>query len=102
MPKNNPKSHKIQNRKKNGKSGIRALMPVNYDIILANKTGLSATRIRQIVALEDVKHKCWPDILSLAEETKQLINENISRTNALKLNDSIYVHKGYSKKHNLV
>jgi hypothetical protein len=49
---------------------IRELMPDNYTVELARRTGCkNVSNLSQIVRLEHSASKYWPAVLALAEET---------------------------------
>jgi len=51
-------------------TSIRDLMPDNYTVELAKRTGSkNVSNLSQIVRLEHTRSKYWPAVLKLAQET---------------------------------
>jgi hypothetical protein len=60
----------MQNKKIPPLTSIRDLMPDNYTVELAKRTGSkNVSNLSQIVRLEHTASKYWPAVLALAEAT---------------------------------
>jgi hypothetical protein len=75
LPHTNTNSRKVRQsffmvHQKNLPMSIRELMPSNYTVELARRTGSkNVSNLSQIVRLEHTASKYWPAVLALAEST---------------------------------
>lgn len=91
--------NKTNKKPKRTRNWVRNLLPVGYADTLANRTGLSASRCKQIVNNLLVNHPKWKDVLNLAHEEKQRRAQNTIQTNKLKLNQDKETFTSASKIH---
>jgi hypothetical protein len=60
----------MEKSSKSPPQSIRDLMPDNYTVTLAQRTGCkNVSNLSQIVRLEHTNSKYWPAVLTLAQET---------------------------------